>query len=60
MNIGTKKPRYKAEKRKDFRSIKMDERLYHKLKKLAKSEGKQIGFVFDRAMKNYLKLRKVM
>lgn len=42
-----------------FQNVRIKEEIYLKLKALAKKEGRKIGFVFERAMKNYLKLKKV-
>lgn len=40
------------------KGIRLKETLYLRLKALARKEGKQIGFLLDRAVSNYLKLRK--
>lgn len=41
------------------RSVKLNEVLYKKLKKLATQEGKWIGHLLDKSVINYLKARKV-
>jgi len=41
-------------------SIKISSELYRKVKELAKKENCFMTFIFNRAIKNYLKIKKVL
>ena len=46
--------------REQCKSVKISSELYKKIQMLAKDEGKFIGHILDRAIKNYLVQKKIL